>query len=433
LERDIEAKRAEASPFAGRNVDGVADDLQAARRRASTLRGSPPTLLFSLAVAVALVGCGDGSSSDNSAPRESELSAAARLGEKIFNDPGLSASGRMSCASRHDPATAHATGDPDVVVPAGGAAGDVPGFRNAPSLRYLTANPAFSFDDEGTPTGGFNRDGRAASLAEQAQRPFLTAHEMANATVDDVVAKLRNVPYVEEFRRVFGGGILETPDAAFDRIRFALAQYQREDPEFRPFDSKYDLFLAGRVQLTGGELRGLALFNDPQKGNCAAYHPSARGSDGSPPLFTDFTYDNIGVPRNPAIPANGDPAYFDLGLCGPFRTDLSQRTDLCGAFKVPTLRNVAVTAPYFHNGRFKTLKEVVGFYVRRDTHPEEWYPLGFDGSAGKLDDLPPQYRVNVNTTEVPYNRKTGEAPALTDDEIDLVVEFLGTLTDGYKP
>jgi len=101
--------------------------------------------------------------------------------------------------------------------------------------------------------------------------------------------------------------------------------------------------------------------------------------------------------------------------------------------RFPTLRNVAVTAPYFHNGRFKTLKEVVDFYVRRDTNPEEWYPLKPDGSVGKFDDLPPAYRANVNTTEVPYDRKAGEAPALTPDEIDLVVEFLGTLTDGYKP
>jgi len=152
-----------------------------------------------------------------------------------------------------------------------------------------------------------------------------------------------------------------------------------------------------------------------------------RGSD-----FTDFTYD-IRVPRNPATPANADPAYVDQGLCGPFRTDLAQRTDLCGAFKVPTLRNVAVTAPYFHNGRFKTLKEVVGFYVRRDTNPEEWYPVAADGSVRKFDDLPPQYHGNANVTEVPYNRHLGDAPALTPDEIDLVVEFLNTLTNHYQP
>lgn len=382
--------------------------------------------------ALALSACGGGGGESN-AQAPSTLSPAAALGEKIFSDASLSASGQMSCATCHDPAHAHATGNPDVVVPAGGPALVTPGFRKAPSLRYLNLTQAFFFAKDGTPTGGFNRDGRANSLIDQAQRPFLAAHEMANGTPDQVIAKLKAASYVEEFRNVFGAGILDTPDAAFDRIRFALAQYQLEDAEFHPFDSKYDFFLAGRATLTARELQGLALFNSPTKGNCAACHPSGRAADGSPPLFTDFTYDNIGLPRNAAIPANADPAYFDLGLCGPFRTDLAQRTDLCGAFKVPTLRNVAVTPPYFHNGRFKMLKEAIGFYVRRDTNPEEWYPLNPDGSVNKFDDLPPQYQRNVNVTEVPYNRKLGEAPALAADEIDLVIEFLNTLTDGYQP
>ncbi|HXZ49429.1 MAG TPA: cytochrome c peroxidase [Usitatibacter sp.] len=361
------------------------------------------------------------------------MSPAAALGEKIFDDASLAASGRMSCATCHDPAHAFGSSDPDVVVPAGGPALATPGFRKAPSLRYLDRTPAFFFAKDGTPTGGFNRDGRANTLADQAERPFLAPHEMANAAPEAVVARLRSAPYAEEFRSVFGAAVLDNPDDAFERMRFALARFETEDPRFHPFDSKYDLYLAGQATLTARELQGLALFNDPKKGNCAACHPSARGADGSPPLFTDFTYDNLGVPRNPAIAANADPAYFDLGLCGPFRTDLAQRKDLCGAFKVPTLRNVAVTAPYFHNGRFKTLKDAVTFYVRRDTNPEQWYPRNASGSVDKFDDLPPPYRGNVNTTEVPYDRKLGEMPALTPEEVDLIVEFLGTLTDGYRP
>ncbi len=309
----------------------------------------------------------------------------------------------------------------------------MPGFRNSPSLRYLQRNPAFFFDKEGTPTGGFNRDGSAGSPDEQARRPFVAPHEMANASTAEVVAKVARAAYADEFRRVFGAGIFDTPDAAFDRIVFAIAQFEREERQFAPFDSKYDLFLAGRVQLTGRELQGLALFRRQEKGNCAACHPSGRGADGSPPLFTDFTYDNIGVPRNVDIPANADPTYFDLGLCGPFREDLARRRDLCGAFKVPTLRNVAVTAPYFHNGKFKTLREAVSFYVRRDTHPEEWYPADAAGNVRKFDDLPPDLVRNVNVIEGPYNRRPGQAPALTPAEIDLVVEFLNTLTDGYQP
>jgi len=180
-------------------------------------------------------------------------------------------------------------------------------------------------------------------------------------------------------------------------------------------------------------LRGLALFNRPDKGNCQACHPSARGADGAPPLFTDYTYDNLGLPRNAEIPANEDPAYFDLGLCGPLRTDLEARRDLCGAFKVPTLRNVATRQVFFHNGAFKSLLDALRFYVRRDTNPEQFYPLDADGVVDKFDDLPAELHRNVNTEEVPYERHPGQAPRLDDVEIDDVVAFLGTLTDGYDP
>lgn len=163
------------------------------------------------------------------------------------------------------------------------------------------------------------------------------------------------------------------------------------------------------VQLSAQELHGLARFNDPTKGNCAACHVSAGLADGTPPLFTDFTYDNLGVPCNPDIPANADPFNFDLGLCGPDRTDLTSRDELCGAFRVPGLRNVAVTASYFHNGRFATLREVVLFGVRRDTNPEEGYP---NAGAESLDDLPAQFHANVNTSEPPYDRNLGDLPAL---------------------
>jgi cytochrome c peroxidase len=363
------------------------------------------------------------------------LSGAAALGDKIFHDPSLSASGSISCASCHDPDHAFAAASSTQPVSICGVGLSVAGFRNAPSLRYLTRTPSFYFDSEGTPTGGFDRDGRADSLMAQARRPFLAAHEMANTSVADVVSKLQRASYAADFRAQFGDQIFSTPDAAFDRALFALQKYQQEDSaEFAPFSSKYDAFLAGRAQFRAQELRGLALFNDPQKGNCAGCHPSSRGSNGEPPVFTDFTYDNLGVPRNPAIPANADPTYFDLGLCGPDRTELvADHPDLCGAFKVPTLRNIALTAPYFHNGRFETLTDALRFYVRRDTHPEEWYPIDAAGEVQKFDDLPAEYAGNVNTTEVPYNRHPGDLPALDETEIQDVIAFLQTLTDGYQP
>jgi cytochrome c peroxidase len=384
-----------------------------------------------------LTACGGNSSEGTAAPPAvtATLSAQATLGDKIFHDVTLSANGRMSCASCHDPDRAFANSTATSPVPLGGASGSVSGFRNAPSLRYLDVNPAFFFDGEGTPTGGFDRDGRANSLAEQARRPFLAPHEMANQTAAEVADKLSRAGYAADFRATFGEGIFATPELAFESALFALQKYQQEDVgEFAPYSSKYDAFLAGRAQLGEQELRGLALYNNPQKGNCAGCHPSGRGPSGERPLFTDFTYDNLGVPRNPTIPANADAAYFDLGLCGPDRTDLvAGHPDLCGAFKVPTLRNIALTAPYFHNGRYQTLDEVLRFYVRRDTNPAEFYPVDGAGQLQKFDDLPPQYQGNVNITEVPYNRKPGDLPALDESEIQDVIAFLRTLTDGFQP
>ncbi|MBV6319339.1 cytochrome-c peroxidase [Duganella violaceipulchra] len=393
----------------------------------------PAALL--LASLAACSGGGGGSSAPTPTPTppvvEAGLSPAAQLGELIFKDQSLSASGKQSCATCHSPDNAHGPTN-NLSAQLGGANGDVQGFRAAPSLRYLNQNPAFFFAKDGTPTGGIDRDGRAQSLAEQAERPFLAPHEMANASKQEVIDRLKKAPYVEQFRAQFGAAILDNAEQAFGRMTFALQKYQLEDEEFHPFDSKYDQFLAGKVKLSDQELRGLALFNDPAKGNCIGCHTSARGGDGAAPLFTDFTFDNLGVPRNKKLAATADPAYFDLGLCGPDRTDLAARADLCGAFKVPTLRNVATRQTFFHNGAFDNLKDVVAFYVRRDTNPEEWYPTGADGVVQKFNDLPPQYRKNVNTTEVPYNRQPGMAPALSPGEIDDVVKFLGTLTDGYK-
>ena len=353
------------------------------------------------------------------------------LGEKIFRDPSLSASGKMSCATCHDPARAHAQSN-DLPVQFGGANLDVPVFRAVPSFQYARLIPSLSLGDDG-PVGGFDRDGRADNLMLQAMRPLLGANEMANASVEELIIRLSQAPYADEFRRVYGTDVFGDPQAAFQALLFSLAQYQRFDPDFRPFDSKYDLFLRGQVRLDPAELRGLALFNRTDKGNCAACHPSHRGPNGEPPMFTDFTYDNLGVPRNGAIPANADPTYYDLGVCGPFRADLADQLDLCGAFKVPTLRNVATRHVFFHNGQFKTLRDALRFYVQRDTDPELFYPVAADGTVLKFDDLPPALAGNVNTQEVPYDRLRGEAPRLSDVELDDLEAFLNTLTDGYNP
>ena len=426
----------------------------------------------SLALCVLLAACGGGG--DPAPPTgggsATTLSAAARLGQKIFNDAALSVSGTQSCASCHVAASgfaedAAASGvDHGSPVPLGGAGMDLAGFRNTPSLMYASRTPAFAIAPDGSPSGGFFRDGRANSLADQAVLPFTTSFEMGNADAGAVVARLRTRPYLADFEALYGSAVLAEPASALARMGQALAAFEAEDPAFHPFSSKYDWFQKGQATLTAQELRGLALFNGATKGNCNACHPSTSGDGATPPMFTDFSYDNLGIPRNASIPANaasapgytpanghdGVQGYYDLGVCGPFREQTVDFFGHCGQFKVPTLRNIAVTAPYFHNGRFATLKEAIGFYVRRDTNPEEWYPANPDGTVTKFDDLPAiyggrfvvrpgvvgsdaGYLGNVNTGEIPYNRSIGDTPALSPDEIDDVITFLCTLTDGYDP
>lgn len=378
-----------------------------------------------------LVSCGGGGGADLPGPTEpAGLSATAQLGQKIFNDVSLSASGKQSCASCHV-ATAGLAQSNDLPAQLGGPLMNLQGQRISPSIRYLSTNTAFFFAADGTPTGGFFWDGRAASLQEQAGQPFLNPVEMANESKADVVALLAKTPYASEFKAQFGSGIFSDVDSAFQRITIALQQYQLEDSDFKPFSSKYDAFLRGKAQLSAQEMRGLVLFNNPTKANCVACHPSGMGANGAMPLFTDFTFDRLGVPRNPALSQNDDPQYYDMGLCARAGDDLIARKDLCGLFKVPSLRNAALRKAFFHNGYFKNLKDVVTFYVQRDTNPEKWYPKTADRSFDKFNDLPPEWRRNVNVLEVPYNRTVGQAPALDDAEIDDVVAFLQTLTDGF--
>jgi cytochrome c peroxidase len=152
--------------------------------------------------------------------------------------------------------------------------------------------------------------------------------------------------------------------------------------------------------------------------------------DGAPPQFSDFGLIAIGVPRNRALSVNRDPHFYDLGACGPERTDLEGRAEFCGIFRTPTLRNVALKKSFFHNGIYHSLDQVVRFYAQQDTNPEKFYPVS-KGKVQKFDDLPQHYWANLNT-EPPFDRKPGNKPALDEAEIKDVVAFLNTLTDGYK-
>lgn len=373
---------------------------------------------------------------DSAAPMSrSEAFRRARLlteiGRQVFRDPALSASGRLSCASCHDPARAF--GPPDArAVQLGGLDMRQPGLRAVPSLMYLQAAPPFTehyFDspDDGDesidngPTGGLTWDGRVDRGADQARIPLLSPFEMANAGPAQVAAKARAAPYAPALREAFGADLFDHPDRAFAAVAKALEVYEQDAAEFYPYSSKYDAFLAGKATLTAAEARGLALFDDPAKGNCAQCHISARGADGTPPQFTDYGFIALGVPRNPAIPANADPAWFDLGLCGPLRTDFKDRAEYCGLFMTPTLRNVATRHVFFHNGLYHDLRDVLHFYAERDTNPGWFY------HERPYDDLPTRYQHNLNT-DPPF----GDRKALSDPEIEDIIAFLGTLTDGYR-
>ena len=374
------------------------------------------------------------------AEASARAAALADLGRRMFFDPALSASGKLACSSCHDPA--HGFGPANALdVQIGGPGMDVSGVRAAPSLTYLQADPQFSehfFDSEDEsdesvdngPTGGLMWDGRADRAEGQVRLPLLSPFEMANADATEVAAKLRAAPYAQGLRALFGAGALNDADAAVEAAGQALAAFEETPSLFYPYTSKYDAYLAGKASLTAQETRGLWAFEAEGKGNCASCHISRRANDGEPPQFTDFGLIALGLPRNPRLPANRDPAYFDLGACGPLRTDLAGRAEYCGLFRTPSLRNVALRQTFFHNGLFHSLRDAVAFYATRDTDPGRWYPKDATGAIEKYDDLPQQYQGNINT-DPPFGGKLGGKPPLTDADIDDIVAFLGTLTDGY--
>jgi len=369
-------------------------------------------------------------------PTVEEMTA---LGAQLFADPALSASGRLSCASCHSPGHAFAAPNRLPTQP-GGSDLRATGHRNPPTLMYLQTSIPFTehfIDDEDLhgddagPTGGLTWDGRANSAREQALIPLFAANEMANRDAAALVARLRRSPLAQTFRQTFGDGrddVLEHPEQALGWLTSALEVYQQSPGTFYPFTSKFDAVVRGQATFTREEERGFALFNDPAKGNCASCHPSTSRSGFA--LFTDGGYVALGVPRNRSIVANRNEQFFDLGLCGPDRRDLAGRSEYCGRFKTPTLRNVAKRQSFFHNGRFHDLREVLEFYATRDTDPKRWYPRNRDGSVRKFDDLPRRYHRNVST-EAPFAPFTGGKPRLDARDIDDLLAFMRALTDGY--
>jgi len=390
---------------------------------------------FLLVMTIALVLLRLGGPSLLRASNES-LSQAATVGKEIFFDPSLSASGKMSCATCHDPK--HGYGPPNTLaVQFGGPSLSDTGTRAVPSLRYQEYTPPYADlldnpDGISTPGpgGGLTQDGRAPTLADQAQIPLLAAKEMANRNAAEVVNKIRSSAYAVKFQKAFGDAVFKNTNAAFKKALAALQAFQLEDSSFHPYSSKYDLYASNKIggTLTLAERRGFAVFSDPRKGNCFACHYNGAGLNGSVRLFTDYTYAAIGVPRNREIPANKNSRYFDLGICGRPDHPMPSSRQYCGMFKTPSLRNVATRKVFFHNGQLKSLRDVIRFYNTRDTSPELWYPV-VKGVVQKFNDLPAMYRANIDTQAPLDGKARGSKPSMSDQDVEDLETFLGTLTD----
>ena len=359
-------------------------------------------------VAIGICGCGGGEEQAGAAANADEagLSKLELIGKRLFFDVALSNPPGQSCGSCHDPASGFSSNFGSMAGVPLAADGTTLGLRNTPTAAYASFTPAFTLTTVGirqVAHGGQFLDGRAASLEEQAGVPFFSAGEMNLANPAELASRLANAAYAPLLLEEFGAGFFGDPALVLRSATRAIAAFERT-AEFAPFSSKFDAFAAGHATLSDLEAEGLALFRDPLRGNCAQCHAFEPGL----PLFTDFSYHNLGVPRNPRIPANADPAFFDLGLCGPRRPRVADDR-LCGAFKVPTLRNVTRKSAFMHNGFFTSLRDAVVFHVRRDT--------------AAFDDVPVAFRGNVDLAAVP--------PGLGEREIDAITAFLGALEDGF--
>jgi cytochrome c peroxidase len=377
--------------------------------------------IITLTLALSACGGGGGSTTPSSTAPAASTATQLSISQALFAEKSLSASGQLSCASCHADETAHSTAS-GVSLPVGGVLMNQQLSRSSPSLMYKSTTPTFSFNNAGEAIGGFDWDGRVNTLADQSAGPLLASAEMANGNINILALKVRALSYFKDFASVFNVPANATDQQVYDILRTAFETYQRQDPDYLLFNSKFDRFLDGTANLSASEERGRQLFNNPNKGNCASCHSSQIGPGQQRPLFTNFRYAALGVPRNNTSTANQNATFFDMGLCGPVRTDLTARTDLCGQFKIPTLRNIAITAPYFHNSAIDTLTNAVRFYATRDSNPALWYPT-VNGVVVKFNDLPTNLRANVPVNRAPFNSN------LSAQEIDDIVAFLLTLTD----
>ncbi len=355
------------------------------------------------------------------APVAGATSAKVTLGAKLYFDADLSEPSGQACADCHQPFAGYADPAQDLPVSEGVIPGRF-GGRNAPSAAYMGKSPILFQDAEGVWIGGAFWDGRASGwtdgkpLIEQAKGPFLNSVEMNNTSKSQVVRDVKRSTYAWLFRAVYGSNAFANVGKAYHNIADAIAAFE-SSRLVNTYSSRYDAYMNGTGTLNAQEMDGLALFVGDQA-KCSQCHTIPLAGKA---LFTDFSYDNLGLPRNTEWPLAFD-AVPDVGLGGFLRgadypEAVAELSD--GAFKVPTLRNIGKTAPYGHNGYFETLEEIVHFYNTRDVPGA--------GPGGK--DWPvPEVPANVNTAEL------GDL-GLTAGEEAAIVAFLRTLDDRveFKP
>jgi len=342
------------------------------------------------------------------------------LGTALFFDVTLSRDKTQSCASCHDPAQAFMDWRGSPVGRAASVGNDMKslGDRNAPTLAYAALTPVFHRNEDGDYVGGMFWDGREPDLEGQAGGPFLNPIEMQMASKAAVVERLQeHTLFPAAFKELWGDDIFEDVDVAYRRMTEAIAALERTE-FFSPFDSKYDRYLRGEYEPTVEEELGMTLFFSPQFTNCNQCHQLKPFAESEGELFTNYKYFNVATPVNVALrKANGlGPDHLDYGLLeNPQVDDPAQ----AGKFKTPTLRNVAMTAPYMHNGVFPDLETVVRFYNKfnvrgpaRDINPDTGEPWGAPEIADNID-----------------WEKLESAPALDERRIKALVAFMRMLTD----
>jgi cytochrome c peroxidase len=337
------------------------------------------------------------------------------LGQILFFDKNLSQNRTQSCATCHNPNSAFVDDRSNGISKMASLGDDNKslGDRQAPTASYAKFSPNFHFDEKKQKyIGGQFWDGRAATLEEQAGGPPLNPIEMGMANKKEVINRIKeNELYVSSFKNLYGEDILNDEKKAYDALTQIIASFERTD-EFSPFDSKYDKYLKGEYDLTALEDLGKSLFFSNNNNSCASCHV-LKGEDKKGETFTNYEFHNIGIPSNLELRAKNGVKDIDKGLLNnPSVTDEKQM----GKYKVPTLRNVAVTAPYMHNGVFSDLRTVVEFYDKYNNKDRI-----INKETNKAWDEP-EVKDTISLKEL-------KAKELSDRKVEALVAFMELLTD----